>query len=329
MLHLGIVYTYNISSGNGIVMDSSKKIHLFWNDSNKCKIDTFSFVTYKGESIFVSNVTPLNAYKNKGLCSHIIHDPMSFCESSDFGFFITDNEATYSLNGADKFIISQFVKYKELKFYSDTNSHSSVQSILNILDKVNYVSSHIAEIALSYKVNIEVTHISKIGGDDRFYTERKVSLLYRDSYINKFFSSDQLLDKSSGYSSNYDCPYKEGEDKEMEEQDKLNFVKNYSKNEHLTELLKEYFTQEQANIAEITKQNMPFYVYWGIISKDQVFFNDSCLKICIEYIQKTNNPILTEEDLKKEDNKELYNYMYLFNNNIVTEDTWRRIVFDT
>lgn len=313
-------------------MDSSKKIHLFWNDSNKYKIDTFSFVTYKGEGIFVSNITPLNAYKNKGLCSHIIHDPMSFCESSGFGFFITDDKETYSLNAADEFIINQFIRYKELHIShvcNDTDNDAFVNSVLDILDKVNYVSSHIAEIALSYKVNIEVTHISKIGGDDRFHTDRKVSLLYRDSYINKFFSSDQFLDKSSGYSSNYDCPYKEGEDKEMEEQDRLNFVKNYSKKEHLTELLKEYFTQEQAKITEITKQNMPFYVYWGIISKDQVFFNDSYLKIYIEYIQKTNNPILTEEDLKKEDNKELYNYMYLFNNNIVTEDTWRRIVFDS
>lgn len=329
MIHIGIIYTYNTISGNGIVMDSSKKIHLFWSNPEVFKASIFSFVTYKGEKDYVFNVIPLSTYKNEGLCSHIIHRSMSFCESSGFGFFITDNEETYSLNGADEFIISQFVKYKELKFYNGTDSHSSVQSILNILDKVNYVSSHIAEIALSYKVNIEVTHISKIRGDDRFYTERKVSLLYRDSYINKFFLSDQLLDKSSGYSSNYDCPYKEGEDKEKEEHDRLNFVKNYSKNEHLTELLKEYFTQEQSKITEITKQNMPFFVYWGIISKDQVFFNDSYLKICIEYIQKTNNPILTEEDLKKKDNKELYNYMYLFNNNIVTEDTWRRIVFDT
>lgn len=328
MIHIGIIYTYNTISGNGIVIDSSRKIHLFWSNPEVFKASTFSFVTYKGEEDFISDVVPLSTYKNEGLCSHIIHRPMSFCESSDFGFFITDNETTYSLNGADEFIISQLVKYKELKFSGNTDSHTSVKSILNILDKVNYVSSHIAEIALSYKVNIEITHISKIGGDDRFYTDRKVSLLYRDSYLNKFFLSDKRLDESSGYSSNYDCPYKEGEDKEREEQDRFSFVKNYSKKEHLVELLKEYFLQEQAMITEVTKQNLPFYVYWGIVSKDQVFFNDGYLKICIEYIQKTNNSILSEEDIKKNNNKELYNYMHLFNNNMVTEDTWRRIVFN-
>lgn len=327
MIHIGIVYTYNTLSGNGIVMDSSKKIHLFWSNPKTFKVSAFSFVTYKGEEDFVLDVIPLSAYENEGLCSHIIHSPMSFCESSGFGFFITDKDTTYHLNGAEEFIVRQFIKYKELRFYSNININTSVQNIINIIDKVNYVSSHIAEIALSYKINIKITHLSKIGGDDRFYTDRKVSLLYRDSYLNKFFLTDKLLDESSGYSSNYDCPYKEGEDSEREEQDRLNFVKNYNKNEHLVELLKEYFSQEQAKITKVINQNLPFYVYWGILSKDKVFFNDGYLKICIEYIQKIDNSILTEEDLKKKHNKELYNYMYLCNNNIVTEDTWRRVVF--
>ncbi len=40
--------------------------------------------------------------------------------------------------------------------------------MLEITEYVNFVCSHLQEIADSYEVNITSNHISKIGGDDKF-----------------------------------------------------------------------------------------------------------------------------------------------------------------
>lgn len=244
MYSIGYICYYNTTTGNGLLMDAGKHIHVFNNIDEGTKLSIFDFVTYRGKDMLVVDVKSLNDYSK-------------LFANNSYGSSMFDNKEFFNLKSTDSFWFHFLVNKNKV---STNNTESSIfldteKVIESIIKRVDYVTSHKQEIADSYTVTNEVTHVSKIGGDDRFYTNRSVTLLYRDIYLDTFFANNELLDYSSGYSSNYDSPYKEGRDISKEKKDRENFILNYSKVKHITALL----VHELPCII-----NLPFLHYWFI-----------------------------------------------------------------
>ncbi|MDY4741412.1 MAG: hypothetical protein SO293_09000 [Alloprevotella sp.] len=263
--NIGYFHSFTEHCNLGIIIDSKKNAHCFTPDP-ACDYKYRDFFTFEGDSTFVSNVIPLCNYPRfqrfqQGKAMYL----QDGC-GSWYKFFLVDRYGKrYSLDGAEAFIVGKLFSKQHLKplpIESISEEDFSVK-VKEITQVVEYVSTHIQEIADSYQVTIVVTHRSKIGGDDTFYSDRVVNLLYEDSYIYKFFLKSELLDKDSGYSSHYDYPYGEGRKHEEEKEGKEAFINGYNKAEHLSTLLYEFQQREAKKHFFEKKDNDDWLKYWG------------------------------------------------------------------
>lgn len=255
MTHIGYIHLYNKETHNGIIIDSNREFHVF--RSNK-DLDFYQFVTYEGENFCVDEVIPLVDYE---VCTE--YNPKKtwlIIQKESEGIFLYSKHGTkYEAKGSEYFILRRYclgqsllpIEYKSNK-YREINERAS------------FVSKNRDKIADSYKVFIKSTHISKIGGDDRFHVDRIVSICYRDLYVDRFFLSSVELDRQSGYTSNFDSTYKDGEDFEEERRGRKYFLLNYNREEHLSYLEKEFSKEDKIEHYNVLKDNLLFLYYWGI-----------------------------------------------------------------
>ena len=88
-------------------------------------------------------------------------------------------------------------------------------------------------------------------------------MLYRDTYLSKFFLPSEELDKQVAYSSNYDYPFGEGRQMEEEQNGKQSFLNGYNKTEHYSTLLFE-LNQSIENKDQYLKQEiLDWAIFWG------------------------------------------------------------------
>lgn len=258
MTHIGYVCFFNEETHNGIISDSHRKIHAFVSDK---KYDRYQFVTYEGEGACVDEVISLTEYEITDYNSS--KSLLAIQKVSDGIFLYDKNRIEYKASGSEYFILNRYCLGQSLAPIKDFNNCK--YSISEVHDRVDYVSRNRKKIADSYKVFIKSTHISKTGGDDRFYVRRIVDLCYRDLYVDRFFlSNDVELDRQSGYTSNFDSQYKDGEDWEEERRGRKYFLTNYNYEEHFSYLSKEYSKDEKVEHYDIIQENLLFLQYWGI-----------------------------------------------------------------
>lgn len=292
MTHIGYIHLYNKETHNGIIIDSNREFHVF--RSNK-DLDFYQFVTYEGESFCVDEVIPLVDYE---VCTE--YNPKKtwlIIQKESEGIFLYSKHGTkYEAKGSEYFILRRYCLGQPLLpiEYKDN------QYILYEADeRANYVSKNRDKIADSYKVFIKSTHFSKIGGDDRFHVDRIVSICYRDLYVDRFFLSSVELDRQSGYTSNFDSPYKDGEDFEEERRGRKYFLSNYNREEHLSYLGKEFSKDDKIEHYNVLKDNLLFLYYWGI----KLYGSNNIPKVSFDFfdVEKPlvdSNKKLTEAGLR-------------------------------
>lgn len=265
MTHIGYIKHIYPDYGFGIIIDAKKNAHCFELEPNK-EYKPYTFVSYEGENSLVTDIIPLEDYPR---FSYYRPNQTFYLQDgvgSWYKFFLVNKKGErYSLDGPEAFIIGKLFKNKPLfpPSIEPISFEEYQHSVEEIFNKVEYVSNHLEEIADSYKVYIKVSHFSKVGGDDRFYTNRCVSLLYRDTYLSKFFLPSEELDKQVAYSSNYDYPFGEGRQMEEEQNGKQSFLNGYNKTEHYSTLLFE-LNQSIENKDQYLKQEiLDWAIFWG------------------------------------------------------------------
>lgn len=273
MTHIGFIYRYNKIDGMGVIIDSHRYAHLFKKQDRQ--FTRHQFVTYEGEGGVVDSVIPLEEYAKK-----------STLRQGLARIFLTDsNDVCYELDGAESYIAEKILNNKCL--LSDRTSMNDFQEdIKTVIENVNYVSSHLEDIASSYEVSIENWYITKIGGDDRRGTHRNVKLLYRDCYIDRFFLKDEELYRETAYHFGEPNPYKEGRLYEQERKDRDTFIHNYNKDEHLSALISELLQKVIDITRSQEKELATLMANWGV---NENSLNDYfCFGISLEGVQKYN-----------------------------------------
>lgn len=259
-LHLGLLFAYNKESHNGVIIDSKKNGHIFM--SKNYAYDSEQFATYEGEDFEVEDVIPLTEYAIMSIDQWHKAKPVKMT-IVDYSPDLYDKYGhDYSSKGAESYILKRYVNGKELcptpKNYTPTDYFHKASKY------AEYVRSNMKEIADSYRVVIESTHICKIGGDDRFYVDRNVSIRYRDGYLDRFFLRSKNLFSDSGYTSNFTSPYKTGEDYDEEKRARELFFKEYSYDEHHRYLMDEYLKEANFEENKYLKEKIEFLEYWQI-----------------------------------------------------------------
>lgn len=131
------------------------------------------------------------------------------------------------------------------------------QSIEHQIDEYNRLvdSLNIDEIISSFRTNVNEYVITKVGGDDRFYSEITRGSIYSDPYIDILLPPRCDSYKDSGYTSNWSWTSNEeivkmkNEDEHLKEKAK----KLYSKENHKKYLIENYIKQLISSRLEIEK----------------------------------------------------------------------------
>ena len=276
MTHIGYIHTYHANERKGIVIDSHRFAHIFSSVEGH-HFTRFQFVTYEGEGEIVEDVIALESYP---LYRTIQKDKTFYIQDGSGSWYkyylVNKRGERYTIDGPEAFIIKMLFHKKSLEpsnvnIYSEDEYKNEVNKIFEIVD---FVSSHLNEIANSYKVRIKINHITKIGGDDSFYIDRHVELSYRDNYINRFFLCDENLYSDRGYTSHFEHSYKEGRQFEEEKKAINSFLSEYDKKEHLSVLLYS-LNQKLTNSLEHTMNiNIRYAVNWGLRKPNKGFDNE-------------------------------------------------------
>lgn len=289
-LHLGLLYAYNSESHNGVIIDSKKEGHIFMSKDYEYK--NGQFVTYEGVGFEVKNVIPLTEYTIMSIDEWHKNKPVKLTIVGD-GYYdpdIYDKYGNkYTAYGAESYILKRYINNKELRPLP--KRYVSVDCFHKALKYAEYVRSNMKEIAESYRVIIKSTHICKVGGDDRFYVDRNVSIEYRDGYLDRFFLRSKNLFADSGYTSNFTSPYKEGEDYEEEKRARDLFFKEYSYDEHHKYLMDEYEKESYHEENGYLKEKMKFLEYWQI--------NFSYLERVVSIVYASKEPFFDEKNRNK------------------------------
>ncbi len=96
----------------------------------------------------------------------------------------------------------------------------------------------------SYNISIKHTHITKVGGDDRYYEDKVWDIEYTDDYMSQWLpTKSQNLYSDSGYTSHFDTvnPYQRFTDEEDVYKNKA--YSEYSKLEHMQVMLRDLFSR--------------------------------------------------------------------------------------
>lgn len=283
MIHLGLLFTYNNDSHNGVIIDSKKNGHIF--TSNSYEYKSKQFVTYVGEDFEVEDVIPLTEYAIMSIDEWHRAKPVKMT-IVDYNPDLYDKYGRdYISHGAEQYILKRYVNGKDL--CPNINKCNIDDCFHKASVNAEYVRSHMKEIADSYRVVIDSTHINKIGGDDRFYVDRNVTIKYRDGYLDKFFLKSKSLFRDSGYTSNFTSPYKTGEDYEEEKRARELFFQEYDYNEHHRFLLDEYEKDSYIKENEYLKESMEFLEYWQI--------NFSYLERVESIVRSNNEPFFDKK----------------------------------
>lgn len=295
MTHIGYIKSIHAEYGFGIVIDALKMAHCFAL-APEHNYKTNTFVSFEGDGVLITDIISLDCYPRFQRYQPNMNFYLQDGVGSWYKYFLVNNKGErYSLDGAEAFVVRQLFEGKplfplQIEPISYDDYSKQVEEIFN---KVEYVSTHLQEIANSYEVEIKVSHICKIGGDDRFYTDRVVSLLYRDKYLSKFFLESEQLDKQCAYTSHYDYPFGEGRKFDEEQIGKQAFLSGYDKMAHYSTLLFE-LNQQLSDKDRLIKENIIDWTkYWGFDLSRRNFEwiingQATTIEIAIEQIEKYN-----------------------------------------
>ena len=193
MTHIGYVNSYFPEKGMGIIIDAHKVAHIFTVIPNS-SFTIEQFVTYEGEDEIVNDVIALEDYTKFESFKKWKKTSIQWC-SPDIIYLVNKNGDRYRLVGPEKGVAERYILNYPLKLSKvEPITEKEYQAeFMEIVQSVEYVSSHIQEIADSYRVNIEVHSYSKPDGDDYCSVDRKVELSYRDCYVDNFWLTSKSL----------------------------------------------------------------------------------------------------------------------------------------
>ena len=134
----------------------------------------------------------------------------------------------------DYFVVNRKHYFHRLKA---SNAIEWIEKMARIIDTLD-----INQVIESYKIEITYHHISKIGGDDRYYEEKTYSIQYRDSYLDQWFKTgSEELHRESAYTSYFERVNEYKRFTEEENEAKERAYNEYNRLEHLKALVKPFF----------------------------------------------------------------------------------------
>lgn len=264
MTYIGYIYEYNYTTVT--IVDVNRNLHQFHRDPSFKIEKDYMFVTFELDKNKVINVIPLESYPTFNNWSEIGDEKYYITYwGKDCG--ITDRNGDYrTLNSKEEFIVSKLC-HKEpllpngLPAIIEPEYHKDIKSILA---NVDYVSSHLREIASSYKIKTECWTYSRPGGDDHTGVKVDVELSYRDVYVDTFFLKSDSWHDFTIESEKLGWIYSKVAVESREIRDGDKFMLNYNREEHLIALLYEkYMKDYKSNYWKIV-DNERFAAYWGI-----------------------------------------------------------------
>lgn len=138
--------------------------------------------------------------------------------------------------------------YYEVNKRLNTDIRDVIKQIEEEVDKLD-----INSIIDSYKTTVSEWTKTKIGDDDTFYSETHRCSYYSDAYLETILPSYHSEYKDSGYTTNWSWTSKEEIDKMHLEDSRIRekAKKSYSKEDHITYLIKEYIQYIANKSAEV------------------------------------------------------------------------------
>ena len=138
--------------------------------------------------------------------------------------------------------------YYEVNKRLKTDIRDVIKQIEEEVDKLD-----INSIIDSYKTTVSEWTKTKIGDDDTFYSETHRCSYYSDAYLETILPSFHSEYKDSGYTTNWPWTSKEEIDKMHLEDSRIREMaqKSYSKEAHITYLIKEYIQYIANKSAEV------------------------------------------------------------------------------
>lgn len=223
----------------GIIVDSKHKVYGF-EIKDKDDFFRYQFVTFYGEGSIVFEVSHLESYPLS--CRY--RKEASYIQEgggSMYPCFMVDHKGNrYNLDGAEGYVVNRLLMGVPIvpEPFKEPTVEEYENEVKELLNSVEYVSLHMNEIADSYNVTYETRHLTKVGGDDRFYVERIASIEYTDCYLSLFFKPSETLYEDRGYTSHFEIPDEVHEEMKYTAEDaKLAFFQNYNKVNHAATLL--------------------------------------------------------------------------------------------
>lgn len=292
MTHIG--YIYYIFKDKGIVIDAHRTVHAFIINSDYTFHD-YQFVTFEGEGDVVTDVIPLESYPTY----YIYHNMNFYIQSLGWGYNLINKQGErYKLQDAEEFIVDRIFKKMPLEpvkidIFCKEEYHRKVKEIVKT---VSFVSTHLQDIADSYKVEVKNWYLSKIGGDDSAGTKVKVDLCYRDDYISKFFMQSGDLFSERSCSVDLRSPYKDGRQPEIEEHDKEKFLKEYDKKDHYSALTYSLYKETVLKTKMLLDLNYSLGCHWGIWEGDEHWQNAMIGDITLDVIRRINQRGMSKSD---------------------------------
>lgn len=252
-MHIG--YLYRLSDAYDYVLVLSKE-HII-SVRQEPWLRDFQFVVYSE-----AGLEPVSEYKLKE--GRDCNDRHMMQMISRHCFIIDSAGNRQQVYGAEKFIIEQlFAGKMPLPVRAEDISDSFHREASSIFEKVQYVYAHLSEIAESYRASIDNGISYRRDDSDIVTTELNTDILYRDSYINKFFPESGIIDRYETYGN--DLGYPKGRLYEKEVKCRKNFIDNYSRQEHIEALFHDLYATYLTKADQQNRNNNLYACYWGLI----------------------------------------------------------------
>lgn len=229
---------------SGIIIDSDDLYSYIWciSDFKFYYSNKLSFEYHESFLSFYIDYPKKIEFGESAITIHEHHDEYYINELFKGELSLSD-QYTQQRNNGIYVLPSVNLQQKAIDSYFQIKDllHQDIRSV--ILDITNTVQNlNIDSIIDSYKTTVEEYTITKVGGDDRFYSTIITQASYTDDYIETLLPSYYSHYKDSGYTTNWPWTTKEKKSEyDIRDSELRNIAKtNYSQNDHISFLIKKH-----------------------------------------------------------------------------------------
>lgn len=204
------------------------------------RIFSFNHINQRSFCISFGNIDIYSNYKD-----HYASNISEGFLKTSWRYKITHNGINI---GVEDLQNNAILHYYEVNKRLKTDIRDVIKQIEEEVDKLD-----IDSIIDSYETTVSEWTQTKIGGDDRFYSKTRRGSYYSDAYLETILPSYHSEYEDHGYTTKWSWTSKEEIDKMHLEDSRIREVakKSYSKEAHITYLIKEYIQYIANKSAEV------------------------------------------------------------------------------